>query len=231
MWKAFRSGHWPTLLGAWLHFEVSFMAWLLIGALSVPIASEFGLTATEKGLLVALPLLGGAFLRVVVGFGSDWYGPKVMGLSVLTCELAAVVWGWLGAASYGQVLAVGLLLGVAGTSFAVALPIASRAYPPAHQGLAMGVAASANSGTVLSMFFCATACAACRLAWGIRADDRAPVPNRPAVPAVGPGEPAGLPIRTSTQMVVDVYRHVEATVHVLVVRALRRNVRRVRRVL
>jgi NNP family nitrate/nitrite transporter-like MFS transporter len=41
---------------------------------------------------------------------------------------------------------------VAGASFAVALPIASRAYPPAYQGLAMGIAASANSGTVLAMF-------------------------------------------------------------------------------
>jgi len=48
---------------------------------------------------------------------------------------------------------MGLLLGFAGASFAVALPIASRAYPPAHQGFALGVAASANSGTVLAMFF------------------------------------------------------------------------------
>lgn len=153
MWNAFRSGHWPTLVGAWLHFEVSFMVWLLIGALSVPIASEFGLTATQKGVLVAVPLLGGAVFRIAVGLGSDWYGPKAIGLLLLTSELAAVVWGWVGAGSYGQLLAVGLLLGVAGASFAVALPIASRVYPPAHQGFAMGVAASANSGTVLSMFF------------------------------------------------------------------------------
>jgi NNP family nitrate/nitrite transporter-like MFS transporter len=67
--------------------------------------------------------------------------------------MGAVAWGWLGATSYLQMLGVGLLLGVAGASFAVALPVASRAYPPAHQGLSMGVAASANSGTVLAMFF------------------------------------------------------------------------------
>src|SRR2546425_1229139 len=35
----------------------------------------------------------------------------------------------------------------------LALPVASRAYPPAHQGLALGLAASGNSGTVLAMFF------------------------------------------------------------------------------
>lgn len=153
MLTALRSGHWPSLVGAWLHFEVSFMTWLLIGALGVSIAEEFGLTPTQKGLLVAFPLLGGALLRVVVGLSSDRYGAKATGLVVLACELGAVLWGWVGATSYGQMLAVGLLLGVAGASFAVALPIASRAYPPAHQGLAMGLAASANSGTVLSMFF------------------------------------------------------------------------------
>ena len=50
-------------------------------------------------------------------------------------------------------LGVGLALGFAGASFAVALPLASRVYPPAHQGLAMGVAASGNSGSVLAAFF------------------------------------------------------------------------------
>src|SRR5262249_54102788 len=35
-------------------------------------------------------------------------------------------------------------------SFAVALPLASRWYPPERQGLAMGVAAAGNSGTVIT---------------------------------------------------------------------------------
>lgn len=66
--SALRRGHWPSLVGAWLHFEVSFMVWLLIGALAVPIAEEFGLGPTQKGLLVACPLLGGA----VCAWGSGW---------------------------------------------------------------------------------------------------------------------------------------------------------------
>jgi len=151
--QAIRSGHWPSLMAAWLHFEVSFMAWLLVGALGVLIAEEFGLTATQKGLLVAVPLLGGAILRIPVGLCSDRFGPKPTGLVLLAGELIAMVWGWLGAGSYLQMLSVGFCLGLAGASFAVALPLASRAYPPTHQGLAMGVAASANSGTVLAAFF------------------------------------------------------------------------------
>lgn len=147
-----RSGHWPSLAGAWLHFEVSFMTWLLIGSLGVSISEEFGLSPTQKGLLVACPLLSGALLRILVGLSSDRFGAKATGLYLLAGETGALMWGWLGGGSFAQLLGVGLLLGVAGASFAVALPIASRAYPPAYQGLAMGIAASANSGTVLAMF-------------------------------------------------------------------------------
>ncbi len=150
--KTLRSGHWPSLAGAWLHFEVSFMTWLLIGSLGVPISEEFGLSATQKGLLVACPLLSGALLRICVGLSSDRLGAKFTGLSLLAGEMGALVWGWLGGGNFFQLLGIGLLLGVAGASFAVALPIASRSYPPAYQGLAMGIAASANSGTVLAMF-------------------------------------------------------------------------------
>ena len=150
---ALRTGHWPSLLGAWLHFEVSFIVWLLIGALGVSIAQDLALSATQKGLLVAVPLLGGALLRVVVGLCSDQYGTKRTGTALLVCEVIAVSWGWLGARSYGSLLVAGLLLGAAGASFAVALPIASHAYPPMHQGLALGIAAAGNSGSVLAMLF------------------------------------------------------------------------------
>jgi NNP family nitrate/nitrite transporter-like MFS transporter len=151
--RAIRSGHWPSLVAAWLHFGVSFMAWLLVGALGVMIAEDFALTATQKGLLVMVPFLSGALLRIPIGICSDRYGPKPVGLALLACELVGVCWGWLGATSFVQVLGVGFCLGAAGASFAVAMPLASRAYPPGHRGLAMGIAASANAGVVVVAFF------------------------------------------------------------------------------
>jgi NNP family nitrate/nitrite transporter-like MFS transporter len=129
------------------------MVWLMVGALGIMIAEDFGLTATQKGLLVTVPLLSGALLRLPIGMCSDRFGPKPVGLVLLAGELIAVCWGWLGATSYLSTLGAGLCLGVAGASFAVAMPLASRAYPPAHRGLAMGVAASANGGVVLAVFF------------------------------------------------------------------------------
>ncbi|MFM6852570.1 MAG: MFS transporter, partial [Sphingopyxis sp.] len=50
-------------------------------------------------------------------------------------------------------LAVGVVLGFAGASFAVSLPLASRWYPPEHQGKAMGIAGMGNSGTVFAALF------------------------------------------------------------------------------
>jgi NNP family nitrate/nitrite transporter-like MFS transporter len=151
--EALRSGHPPTLFSAFLYFDVSFMIWVILGALGVYIARDFGLTATEKGLMVALPVLGGALLRVPMGVLADRIGAKPAGLLGMGATLAPLVWGWLFASSLAHVLALGLLLGVAGASFAVALPLASRWYPKEHQGLAMGIAGAGNSGTVMAALF------------------------------------------------------------------------------
>ena len=60
---------------------------------------------------------------------------------------------WLWADSFNALLVVGLMLGVSGASFAAALPLASRWYPPRYQGLALGIAGAGNSGTALATLF------------------------------------------------------------------------------
>jgi MFS transporter, NNP family, nitrate/nitrite transporter len=149
-WKA---GHWPTLLGAFLYFDVSFMVWVMLGALGNYIAADFGMSAGQKGLMTAIPLLGGAVLRLLFGHLVDTIGPKKTGCIGLAVTVVPLLMGWLWAGSIGQVYLLGLLLGVAGASFAVALPMASRWYPAEHQGLAMGIAGAGNSGTVLATLF------------------------------------------------------------------------------
>lgn len=161
VFQSLRAGHWPTLLGAWLHFEISFMVWLLIGAMSIAISEDFSLSASQKGLLVGFPLLGGALLRIIVGPLGDRLGAKVVGLAILGLEGIGLLLGWLGGTSFESMLGIGLVLGFAGASFAISLPLASQAYPPTHQGLAMGVAGIGNSGVLLAAFI------APRLAEGI----------------------------------------------------------------
>ena len=151
-WSARARDIGPRWLGAWLHLTVSFMVWLLFGALAIAIGEELQLSATQRSILVALPLLGGALLRIIAGWACDWYGAKRTGLLVLGLQLIAVSWAALGGTSYAELLGIGLLLGAGGASFAVAMPVASRAYPTAHQGLVLGLVASGNIGTVLILF-------------------------------------------------------------------------------
>lgn len=151
MAKGFRqAGHTPSLAAALIHFDVSFLCWVLVGALGAYIAADLGLSPTQKGLMVAVPPLGGAGFRLLLGPLSDRVGIKRLGLLTLALTLVPLLWGATLATSFLQVLGVGLLLGVAGASFAVALPLASRWYPPEHQGLALGIAGAGNSGTVIA---------------------------------------------------------------------------------
>ncbi len=149
-----KSGHTPTLFSAFLYFDFSFMVWVLLGPLAVLIGTDLQLNAAQKGLMVAVPSLAGAVLRVVNGVLVDRIGPKRTGIIGQLIVLAGLFTAWrLGVHSFTQVLMLGAVLGVAGAAFAVALPLASRWYPPEHQGLALGIAGAGNSGTVLAALF------------------------------------------------------------------------------
>jgi NNP family nitrate/nitrite transporter-like MFS transporter len=149
-----KAGHTPTLLSAFLYFDLSFMVWVILGPLGVAIAKDFHLDPAQKGLMVAVPVLAGALLRLVMGVLVDHIGPRRTGLMAQLIVLGGLGLAWLvGIHSYHQVLMLGLVLGVAGASFAIALPLASRWYPPEHQGLALGIAGAGNSGTALAALF------------------------------------------------------------------------------
>lgn len=153
-WKA---GHTPTLLASFFYFDLSFMVWVLLGPLAVQISTDLHLTPAQKGLMVATPLLAGALLRIVMGILVDHLKPKKAGLIGQLIVISGLLWAWLGDLSqYQNLLALGVLLGVAGSAFAVALPLASRWYPPEHQGTALGIAGAGNSGTAFAALFAPT---------------------------------------------------------------------------
>lgn len=152
--KSFRkAGHTPSLVSAFLYFDVSFMIWVLCGAVALYITKDFGLTDAQKATMVSLPILGGAVLRIPMGILADRIGCKKAGIFGMIITIIPLVWGWLGGSSLNEIHAIGLLLGVAGASFGVALPLAGRWYPPQYQGLAMGIAGAGNSGTAIATFF------------------------------------------------------------------------------
>lgn len=149
-----KAGHLPTLVACFLYFDLSFMVWVLLGPMAVLIARDLHLNAAQKGLMVAVPVLAGAMLRIVNGVLVGQLHPRLTGLvmqSLVILGLAAA-WG-LGIHSFGQLLLLGVVLGIAGASFAIALPMVSYWYPPEHQGMALGLAGAGNSGTVLASLF------------------------------------------------------------------------------
>jgi len=71
-----QAGHTPTLLAAFLYFDLAFMVWVLLGPLGVGIANDLGLSHAQKGMMVATPVLAGALLRIVMGILVDRLSPK-----------------------------------------------------------------------------------------------------------------------------------------------------------
>ncbi len=148
-----RSGSPGTLFSAFFYFDISFMIWVMLGPLGNYIAEEFSLTASQKGLMTAMPILTGSLLRLVLGPLADRIGGRKTALIGLSLTFIPLLMGSFMAQSYEMILVIGLFLGIAGASFAVALPMASRWYPPEQQGLVLGLAGAGNSGTVLASLF------------------------------------------------------------------------------
>ena len=153
-------GHAPTLFMAFLYFDMSFMVWTMLGPLSTEISEALALTghimtASEKATLLSLPILSGAILRVLLGFGVDKLGAKITALISQTIVIAALLTAYLlgNEISYNQLLIVALGLGFAGASFAVALPQAGQWYPPKLQGVVLGIAGAGNIGVVIDFLF------------------------------------------------------------------------------
>ncbi|MFK3937779.1 nitrate/nitrite transporter [Alkalihalobacillus sp. NPDC078783] len=148
-----KSGHAPSLFSAFLYFDVSFMIWVMLGALGVYITNDFGLSASQLGLIVAIPILTGSVFRIIMGVLTDRFGPKKTSIGGMIVTMIPLLWGWLLGTTIAELYLIGILLGVAGASFSASLPMASRWYPPELQGLAMGIAGAGNSGTLLATLF------------------------------------------------------------------------------
>lgn len=153
-YKAFlKSGHPPTLLAAFLYFDFSFAVWVLNGAMGPFITEQFHLTQGQVGLMVSVPTLAGAFMRFPLGVLSQYIGRKSAAIVEMSAIIIALLYGFFFVKSFHDVLAMGVLLGIAGASFGVALSLGSGWFPPQYKGLAMGIAGAGNSGTALAALF------------------------------------------------------------------------------
>ena len=148
------SGHWPTLFTSFLYFDFSFMVWTVLGPLGAQIGESLHLSPEKKGFMVAVPILAGAILRIILGMLVDRIGARNTGVTAQLVVIAGLAFAYyFGLPNYQAALLMGMVLGFAGASFAVALPQAGRWYPPHLQGVVMGLAGAGNIGVVLDSLF------------------------------------------------------------------------------
>ena len=148
-----KSGHPPTLLAAFLYFDFCFAVWVLNGAMGPFISEQFHLTPGQIGLMVSIPTFAGALMRFPLGVLSQYIGRKNAAIVEMSCIVLAMIYGFFLVKSFRDVLAMGVLLGIAGASFGVALSLGSGWFPRQYKGLAMGIAGAGNSGTALAALF------------------------------------------------------------------------------
>lgn len=150
--KAFlKTGHSPTLFASFLYFSFSCCIWVLNGAMAPFISETYQLTPAQKGLMLSIPIIAGALMRFPLGVLAQYIGRKNATLVEMGLIAVAMLFGFFFVNSFNDLLAMGVLLGIAGASFGVALSLGSGSFPPRHKGLAMGLVGAGNIGTAVSV--------------------------------------------------------------------------------
>jgi len=146
-----KSGHAPTLAAAFIYFTFSCLIWVLNGAMAPFINETFALTPAQTGLLLSIPILAGALMRFPLGVLAQYIGRKLATIVEMSLIAVAMLYGYMMLDSFNDLLAMSVLLGIAGASFGVAMSLGSGSFPPQHKGLAMGLVGAGNVGTAISV--------------------------------------------------------------------------------
>ncbi|MGW0606946.1 nitrate/nitrite transporter [Streptomyces sp. NPDC002644] len=142
-----------NLLTATVGFALTFWAWNLISPLAGDFGQRLSLTSFQQSFLVAVPVLVGSLGRIPVGALTDRYGAKVMFPLVSALTIVPVLLVILARDSFVAMIAVGFLLGLGGTTFAIGIPLVNSWFPPSRRGLALGIFGMGMGGVALSGYF------------------------------------------------------------------------------
>lgn len=142
---------WTVVAVATLGFAVTFWAWALLSPLAPRFKDSLGLSSFQQSLLVAVPVLVGSLGRIPVGALTDRFGGRVMFPVIAWITVLPVLYlGLAGHDSLASLLVGGFFLGIAGTSFAVGVPLVNAWFPPHRRGLAVGLFGAGMGGTAIS---------------------------------------------------------------------------------
>lgn len=151
MSQTFKPGAARALFFSTTAFAVSFALWGLVAALAPTFTQLYSLSATSRSFMIAIPVLLGSLGRLPAGMLADRFGGRrVFAALLLFSALPAIGIGL--STSYTQLLLLGLLLGIAGTTFPVGVGFTSKWFSAEKQGTALGVYGMGNIGQSLAVF-------------------------------------------------------------------------------
>jgi MFS transporter, NNP family, nitrate/nitrite transporter len=132
-------------------FTVCFAVWTIFAIIGVRIKQELGLSETQFGLLIGMPILTGSLVRIVLGVWTPRYGGRlVYTLNMLAAAAATFLLTY--ATTYAETLVAALGVGLAGGSFAIGVAYVSPFFPPGKQGTALGIFGAGNVGAAVTKF-------------------------------------------------------------------------------
>ena len=146
-------------------FALCFAVFGTMSAMMPILSKQMHLTAVQKSIAVALPVLLGSLGRIPLGILTDRFGGRivfscVMVMSIIPAFLMGTV------EDYHHLLFYGFFIGVALASFSVGVGFVSGWYPPQRQGFALGVYGAGNIGQSLAAFGSPFIAAAFGIRWG-----------------------------------------------------------------
>lgn len=145
-----KAGHSPTLLASFVYFTYCCGVWVTNGAMAPFIKDSLNLSPAQLGVMLSVPIFAGALMRFPLGILAQYIGRKNATLVEMGCIAIALLFGYFFVDTFNDLLAMGVLLGIAGASFGVALSLGSGSFPARYKGLAMGLVGAGNVGTALS---------------------------------------------------------------------------------
>ncbi|WP_439607624.1 MFS transporter [Hydrogenophaga sp.] len=145
-----KAGHSPTLLASFIYFTYCCGVWVTNGAMAPFIKDSLQLSPAQLGVMLSVPIFAGALMRFPLGVLAQYIGRKNATLVEMGGIALALLFGYFYVETFHHLIAMGVLLGIAGASFGVALSLGSGSFPARYKGLAMGLVGAGNVGTSLS---------------------------------------------------------------------------------
>ena len=130
-------------------FTVCFAVWTIFGIIGIQVQRDLGLSDTQLGLLVGMPILVGSLIRLILGIWADQYGGRMV--FFITMISAAVMTALLTFAyDYPTFLLAALGVGISGGSFSVGIAYVAKWFPKGTQGTALGIFGAGNVGAAVT---------------------------------------------------------------------------------